>query len=220
MTKKIDLEKIQDYNYFLILTSFVFFTDTYMIYFYNLSVRDLDLNFLKQHIGDIFVMLFVYSFTMAVASKIVNIFINMVHTYYSDKHVEEFKSKNYILLHEVLDLAIENNNSVLYNYYIQKVKDEESIRTTQYLSTAVIIMFICNYFVSSDAHISLMKIYELFINNNKWYMDILNLIPIATVVFIAYSILDIRGWYYIYLDAKLQKKLFKSDEELVPENKF
>lgn len=218
MTKKIDLEKIQDYNYFLILTSFVFFIDTYMICFHGLSVREINFDFLKHHTGDIFVMLFVYSFIMAVVSKIVNILINIIHG--SDEYTEIFTNGNYVPMHKVLDAAIENNNSVLYNFYLQKQKDQESIRATQYLSTAVIIIFIGNYFVSSDAHISLMKIYELFINNHEWYMGVFNLIPIATIGFIAYSIFDMKGWYYIYLDAKLQKKLFKSNEELVPESKL
>lgn len=76
MTKKIDIEKITDYNYFLLVTSFVFFVDTYLIFFHQITIRNIDLKFLTSQVGNIFVLLFSFSFFMAVVSKMASYVIN------------------------------------------------------------------------------------------------------------------------------------------------
>lgn len=207
MIKKPDIEKFTNYNYFLVLTSFIVFVDSYFIYFLKLSIVNLNLEILKEKIGHILILLFLFVFIMAVVSKVATWIINFIYEYKFKSYDEKVDRSDYMFSDDILHLSINSNNSVLYNYYLQDRKETETIYKTQYLSTALILILICNFFVSTDTNISLMKMYELFFNKSEWYYIFINIIPIGTILFIAYSILNIGELYYIHLPKYIQENL-------------
>jgi len=213
MVKKINIEKILDYNYFLILTSFIIFIDTYLIFFLEISIININIDFLKSKIGHIFLLILLYAFTMAIVSKVVNLIINSIYEYkFKNNNKQKVDRTDYMFSNEILNISIEKNNSVLYNYYLEDIKVKELIYKNQYLSTAVIIILISNFLVSTDTSVSLMKIYELFFNNKKWYYIFVNIIPLGTIIYIAYSILNIGELYYTYLPKYIQDNLLKNND--------
>lgn len=217
MMKKINIERILDYNYFLVLASFVLFIDTYMILFLNSKIGNIDLDFLKNNIGNIIVMLFIYSFFMAIITKIVNIIINNIYIYKFKKY-EIVDRSNYMINSNVLNLAIKNNNSVLYNYYMEDQKNVDSIYNNRYLSTAILILLTINFFISTEINISIIKTFEIWANNhNEWYYGFMYLIPIGTIGYIIYSIFDIGELYYIYLNKEIQDSLVVPNKSLEEE---
>lgn len=214
MPKKINIEKVLDYNYFLILTSFIFFIDTYCIYFLECNIRSINIKVIQQDIGSFFVILFLYFFIMTIVSKVANHTINFIYSY-KLKYTKEIDRTDYMFSDDILNLSILNNNSVLYNYYKKHQKDIELIYKRQYLSTAVMIILICNFLVSSEVNTSLIRILELFINSNEWYYIFIHIVPIGTIVYIAYSIFDTEELYYIYLPKNIQNSLLKDLDETI-----
>jgi len=210
MIKKINIEKITEYNYFLLIASFIFFVDSYFIFFLDLSIKNININIVTANIGHILILLFLYSFVMSIMSKLINWIVNAIYEY-KFKNNTTVDRTNYIFSDDALYLSIEKNNSVLYNYYLDNKKTVELIYHNQYLSTALIIILIVNILVSNDTNSSLIKIYELFLNDTQWYNSLINVIPIGTIIYVSYSILNIGELYYIYVPKELHNTLLNKE---------
>ncbi len=212
MIQKFNIEKASNYNYFLIYTSFIFFVDTYFIYFLKLNIFNINFTILKNNMGHIFILLFLFMFMMVIVSKILNWLINMIYEYRFKNHNDSISRIDYMFDTDVKYVAIEKNNSVLYNYYMEHEKIVQSIYNKQYVSTATLLILICNYCVSTNTNISLTQTFLLFLENSEWYFQIIGVIPFGVICYIFYSMLNIGELYYIYLPKKIQDKLLKVDE--------
>lgn len=206
MTKKIDIEKITDYNYFLLVTSFVFFVDTYLIFFHQITIRNIDLKFLTSQVGNIFVLLFSFSFFMAVVSKMASYVINTFYDWKFRNFDEKIDRINY-MFDDVLELSIKKNNSVLYNYYLNEQEVVKRIYKTQYISTSVIVLLILNLLVSTETNISLISLYQTYVDNLVWYYKLVQIIPMLTIAYISYQMIHKGELYYIYLKKEILKEL-------------
>lgn len=212
MIQKLNIEKVVNYNYFLLYTSFVFFADTYFINFLKLNIFNIDTVTLKNNIGHIFILLFLFMFIMAIVSKIVNLLINWIYEYKIRNHDNRTDRTDYMFETDIKNIAIKKNNSVLYNYYIEHQKTVQSIYNNQYLSTAILLILICNFFVSTDMNISLIQIFILFLEHNEWYYKIIGSLPLGIIGYIFYSTLNIGELYYIHIPKELQNKLLNNEE--------
>jgi len=212
MIQKLNIEKVVNYNYFLIYTSFIFFVDTYFIYFLKLNIFNIDTIILKNNIGHIFILLFLFMFIMAIVSKVVNLLINFIYEYKFKNYDNTTDRTNYMFETDVKNIALEKNNSVLYNYYIEHQKIVQSIYSNQYLATAILLILICNFFVSTHVNLSLTQIYILFLENNEWYYKIIGTLPLGIIGYIFYSTLNIGELYYIHIPKELQNKLLDNEE--------
>lgn len=207
MTKNFNIEKITEYNYFLIITSFIFFIDSYSIIFMDISIININSEIIKSKIGLILVLFFAFSFYMAIITKVASFIINIIYKLkFQKEDTTTFNRDNYIYDDDLREIAIRDNNSVLYNYYLSEIKLKDDIFRTQYLSVGVICILIINYFSSSGINISLTNSFEIFFNS-KWYFEILSIIPLLTIIYISYGILD-RGYLsHIYLNKDIKEKL-------------
>ncbi len=211
MIQKFNIEKVTNYNYFLTYTSFIFFADIYFIYFLNTNILNINITILKNNIGHIFVLLFLFMFVMAIISKIASYLINMIYIYKFKNYNNTISKTDYMLDTDIKNIAIEKNNSVLYNYYIEHQKLVESIYNEKYLSTGILLILICNFFISTNTNKSLTQIFLLFLENGEWYYKIISILPVGIIFYIFYSVLNIGELYYIYLPKKLQDKLIEDE---------
>lgn len=212
MIKKMNIEKILDFNYFLSVSSFVLFVDTYFIYFLNLSIKSIDFEIIKNNIGNIFIMLFLYLFLMAVVAKIFYWIINDISYKFQSKN--KIDRSDYMFNDDVVALSIKTNNSVLYNYCVEYQKEIELIKKNRYLSFSLILIIMLNYLVSTENNISLVRIYEIFVDDSSLYVLFFNIIPIGTILFLVYSItLNNNELYYTYLPKDIQDQLQNDKNE-------
>jgi len=214
--QKLNIEKVVNYNYFLLYSNFILFIDIYFIFF-KLSIFHINLEILKDNVGSIFILLFLFIFIMAVISKIINWLINAIYEYKFKDYKDRIDMADYIFATDLLNLAIKKNNSVLYDYYKQHQEIVQSIHSNQYLSTAILLLLICDFFVSTDVNISLIKIFILFLYNIKWYYALISIIPIGIIIYIFFSTLNSAELHYIYLPRNIQNKIFDDNESVSPQ---
>lgn len=108
---------------------------------------------------------------------------------------------------DVLELSIKKNNSVLYNYYLNEQEVVKRIYKTQYISTSVIVLLILNLLVSTETNISLISLYQTYVDNLVWYYKLVQIIPMLTIAYISYQMIHKGELYYIYLKKEILKEL-------------
>jgi flagellar biosynthesis protein FlhB len=81
----------------------------------------------------------------------------------------------------------------------------------QKVASGLVFISVINYLISSNEVISLLKSYELLLGNKTiWYIDILHVIPLLTVLsilIIAFKPYD--SSFYIKLDKEIKDELVK-----------
>ena len=207
--KNIDIEKLLILKTFFLFLSFALFTDSLLIILSNITIRDISFSLVKENIGNIFLILLLYTFFMSILIKSFVAIVIYGYTYlpeffqYDDYSARD---EDYHSAYKLKNIAIKHNNSVLYKFYEQKENILEDIEIFKYLAVSILILFIVNYVISSETQISLIKMYLDFFytGDNTLYYKLFNTISIILIIVILIkAISNSKNFPKIYLDKKV-----------------
>lgn len=124
MFKKPEIYKVIYFNQFMLWVSYLIFIDSFLIILDDKNIFNINFRYIRDHLAYIPILIVVYIFSMSVMSsvlqqciKILKYFKDIVLIKYFNK-VHELKDlTNYIPTYKVKNIAIVQNNSVLYNEY-------------------------------------------------------------------------------------------------------
>jgi len=216
MFKKPEISKVSDFNQFMLWSSVLLFIDSYLILMDNKSIYSLTFEYIKIHLGHLPIMLILYLFSMStmsiVTQQIVNLILLIKEILFQNNYKKEDRN-DYFFDDALLNLAIIKNNTILYDRYKKHKKTVIKIFEQQKIASGLVFISVINYFISNNETISLLKSYSLLLSDKSlWYIDILHIIPLFTILYIliiAFKPCD--SFYYVNLDKNIKDELIKQN---------
>ena len=149
------LEKLTNFSFILLLFSLTLFTDFYLIQKYNISVLQVEKEWLSVHTTSSEILQFVlwlwlfYTFFTPILSVIATRialeicrFFEWIGSFFMRPSIP---SRRFMSLSALRDFAIENNNSVAYKEYEKRVKSRKIIEEIQERYVSIIALLLAPY---------------------------------------------------------------------------
>ncbi|WP_323595754.1 hypothetical protein [Aliarcobacter butzleri] len=176
------LEKFANIKYLLLIVSFVLFLDIFLLENNFENIFYLKLDFLKNSVGFFLVFLCLYSFYIAIVSKIIFAFFSMI----VELKVKKKNSVYYIEYYKLLTKSFKDNNSVMFNYTQEKWKEQTQLYESLsiYYGTVCLFLFDCFYCKNSIIDLFLKKITTHFLQSINLIDTFIFLIIIGSIFFL------------------------------------
>lgn len=152
MSETSRLEKFAEMKYLLLIISFTLLLDIYLLYLNDKSLLDLKISYLKDNIGIFVIFLCIFSLYNTIVTKfIITVFMMIFSIFKIKKNINKFN----IEYNQLLTKSFLDNNSVMYNYSQDKIKENKNIFDGITLYYGIIILFIFDWRYHNDSIISL-----------------------------------------------------------------
>jgi len=183
LPRGITIEKLLSTKTFLLLFSFTLFIDVSMLMFSDKSINDINFDFLKYHLSNAFIILVFYAFFMSVVivswiyflREIFGLFPSSIYNLiYPDNHT---KDEDMQWNHELKDIAIKYDNSVLYDIYKKNEVIAKNSLSLKIISVSIVLLlFIDCLYLFNENKTSLIELYlHHFIESQNTFYFIIHL---------------------------------------------
>lgn len=153
MSETSKLEKFAEIKYFLLIISFTLLLDIYLLYNSDINVTKLRMNYLKENLGTFLIFLCLFSFYITILTKfIITLFTMLFEIFKIKKNINKYNIEYYKLLTK----SFVDNNSVMYKYSQDKIKEEKNIFEGITLYYGMIVLFIFDLKYHDDSIIRLL----------------------------------------------------------------
>lgn len=153
MSETSKLEKFAEIKYFLLIISFTLLLDIYLLYNSDINVTKLKMNYLKENLGTFLIFLCLFSFYITILTKfIITLFTMLFEIFKIKKNINKYNIEYYKLLTK----SFVENNSVMYKYSQDKIKEEKNIFEGITLYYGMIVLFIFDLTYHNDSIIRLL----------------------------------------------------------------
>lgn len=175
------LEKFANIKYLLLIVSFVLFLDIFLLENNFENIYCLKLDFFKNSVGFFLIFLCLYSFYIAIVSKMIFAFFTMIVEFI----VKKKNSDYYIEYYKLLTKSFKDNNSVMFNYTQEKRKEQNQFYESLSIYYGTICLFLydgLNY-KNSVIHLFFLRIKtDFFKSIDLWEI----VIPSYTIITISF----------------------------------
>lgn len=195
------LDKLSKHRYFFLLLSFALYLDTTLIIFYDTNILEIDYLTIKEHIkpGEFLLALVGFSFFLSILTPFLSHVFALIFSYISSKYdffdTEEKLGRSYKFDTDVLYHGVNTNNSCEVNLYYKHVENIEEARAMSDYALSVIIIYVANYYFSSEKNKSISIIFEDVVNGATWSF-------VSIISSLSFFILAILLFFYIEITAK------------------
>lgn len=178
------LEKFANIKYLLLIVSFVLFLDIFLLENNFENIYCLKLDFFKNSVGFFLVFLCLYSFYIAIVSKMIFAFFTMI----VELKVKKKNSAYYIEYYKLLTKSFKDNNSVMFNYTQEKWKEQTQLYESLsiYYGTVCLFLFDYLYYKNSIIDLFLKKITTHFLQSINLIDTFIFLIIIGSIFFLLF----------------------------------
>ena len=124
MSEASKLEKFAEIKYLLLIISFILLLDIYLLYVSKTNIISLNINYLNSNIGIFIIFLCLFSLYITIATKVIITFFTMIFEIFKiKKNINQYN----IEYNKLLTKAFIENNSVIYNYTQDKIKENKNM---------------------------------------------------------------------------------------------
>lgn len=183
MIKHQFIERATEVTWMFLLVSFWLYVDLWVRVLHNISILDVSNEWFKSSfdISDGIGIVVSYSFLMAGAIPgvrfVLPFFINLAYSQlcswfdWEVRNNENDDLKKYYVKEEKIKLmAIEANNSTLWNAYTEHLRTKESVIKQQTICQSILIMAAIGFFLPNDTTYIFSHAYEQ-LDKLSWYVD-------------------------------------------------
>lgn len=182
MSEASKLEKFAEIKYLLLIISFILLLDIYLLYVSKTNLISLNINYLNSNIGIFIIFLCLFSLYIAIATKVIITFFTMIFEIFKiKKNINQYN----IEYNKLLTKAFIENNSVIYNYTQDKIKENKNMFEGITLYYGIILLFIFDWKYCNNSIINILILnigYLLHIDN--LYINIYTITFIYIIIFL------------------------------------
>ncbi len=213
MSETSKLEKFVEIKYLLLIISFTLLLDIYLLCINNTNLINLNIKYLKDNIGIFIIFLCIFSLYITIVAKFIITCVTIIfETFIIKKNINQYN----IEYHKLLTKSFIENNSVIYNYIQDKIRENKNIfdGITLYYGVIILFIFDLRYHDNSIINILISKIgYLLNVDSISINIAIVTLIYIIIFLMSVFPVIllkdNLSEKNLIRINSLIKKNLLK-----------
>lgn len=200
------LGRADKFSHFVLFSTFVFFLDGTLVYYKGMSILSLDWGYVssKLKVGEVLVFFCMFSLFMTFVVGFLKNALTIIGLILPDwlrfDQYEELTRRrgDYKTTSQMVNFAIDEDNSIAYNVAIKKIEELESGRAFERHCFAFVLVSLISFFIgSSDVASLVRKIFTFKPNQDVFSIEMVKSILVLSLYMTTFYIGVLKGCGFI-----------------------